>query len=167
MKKHHLLTLLALGFSLLLMAQGQHITLDQPITGGQHTYTATESIRLLPGFSYKPVAAGDYFVGEIGDNVSQEVTPPTAGATGGPNEDDEGIVGATAGSFGVSETGQATYSIPLEFPGGIGGMTPDLSLIYNSNGGDGILGPGWSLGGLSVIHLVPANRYHDGIIAAA
>ena len=46
-------------------------------------------------------------------------------------------------------------------------MSPDLSLVYNSNGPDGILGPRWALGGLSVISCLPANRYYDGIHNAA
>src|SRR5258708_37045986 len=44
-------------------------------------------------------------------------------------------VGRTAGSFAVSPTGAATYSIPLWKPPGIAGLSPSLSLSYSSSQG--------------------------------
>ena len=144
--------------------QATNWVLNQPINGGVHEYEANEYIKLKPGFKYTPNTGGR-FSGKI---LPFMVNPPMAGATGGPAGYENlvgngGIVGATKGNFMVSDGGQAVYSIPLEFPAGVGGMSPDLSLIYTSNGPDGILGPGWGLGGLSVISLVPPSRYHNGI----
>lgn len=151
-----------LWFSATAQQQGENIELNSAIIGGQHEYVATNSIRLKPGFSYKPIQNTDYFKGRI-DNYA--VIPPGEGEVGGPGGEvgDDGVVGGAKGNFGVNEYGQAAYNFPLEFPGGRGGMTPELNLIYNSSGGDGILGPGWSLGGLSVINAVPATRHHNGV----
>ncbi len=72
-------------------------------------------------------------------------TPPTEPDT----ESDK--VGATAATFRVDETGNSTYSLPLYVPQGRGGVKPQLALTYNSGAGDGPLGIGWSMTGLSAI----------------
>jgi RHS repeat-associated protein len=43
-------------------------------------------------------------------------------------------------------TGTATYSIPFEVTPGPVGLQPDVGLSYESGGGNGIVGFGWSLG---------------------
>ena len=70
--------------------------------------------------------------------------------------------GATLGQFQVGASGEASYSIPLAIPPGIAGMQPSLSLAYNSQAGNGSLGMGWALGGLSVVHRCPATLIQDG-----
>ena len=51
----------------------------------------------------------------------------------------------------VAPNGSFMYSYPIKTPPGTNGIGPSLSLVYNSSMGNGILGMGWSLGGLSVI----------------
>lgn len=60
--------------------------------------------------------------------------------------------GTLPGSLGVGNSGAATYSVALVVPPGTAGMQPNLSLDYSSQGANGMLGLGWSLGGLSSIH---------------
>ena len=70
--------------------------------------------------------------------------------------------GYTQGEFKVDESGAATYNIPLQLPPATAGMAPQLSLAYNSLGGNGLLGKGWSLNGLSAITRCGKNINIDG-----
>jgi len=72
-------------------------------------------------------------------------------------------VGTTPGNFSVSQSGAATYDIPLFIPPGTAGVAPHLSLSYNSMGGDGLMGIGWSLSGLSSISRTAQSVYYNGI----
>ena len=74
------------------------------------------------------------------------------------------LVASTPGEFSVSSTGAANYSVPIVVPPGTAGVEPKLSLNYSSQGRNGLLGVGWSIGGLSVIHRCPTNLVKDGFI---
>jgi len=71
-------------------------------------------------------------------------------------------VGSLPGGIAVSPSGAATYNIPLAIPEGRAGMTPSISINYNSQSGNGLLGVGWSIGGLSAISRGGNTIYHDG-----
>lgn len=70
--------------------------------------------------------------------------------------------GAIKAQFEVSQSGAATYSMPIELPVGIGGLTPTLGFSYNSSGGNGLMGVGWSINGLSSITRCAATEKLDG-----
>src|SRR5688572_25270896 len=76
-------------------------------------------------------------------------------------------VGRTQGEFDVSSSGASGYSIPLNLPPGAHGLTPTLALRYDQRGGNGLLGMGWSIGGLSVISLCNKTWVQDGAPAPA
>ncbi len=71
-------------------------------------------------------------------------------------------VGATPGNLEVTTRGSASYTIPVVIPPGTRGIQPKLSLGYDSQAGNGFVGHGWSLGGLSVIHRCGATILLDG-----
>ena len=136
---------------------GEYFELNSTLNANQsHEYHASSYIDLNPGFHSEP---------NIGNNTVLQIDPyfnidPGYGQDVWMSPDHPwGIGGGKVGSipmdFKVNENGAATINIPLEFPAGINGMAPDLSLDYNSQGGDGILGLGWSLGGMSKISRVP------------
>ncbi|NRD44298.1 RHS repeat-associated core domain-containing protein [Corallococcus exiguus] len=61
------------------------------------------------------------------------------------------VAGQVKTSFDVSPNGEALYDVPLWMPPGRAGMAPALSLAYRSRGGNGLLGMGWNITGLSEI----------------
>lgn len=56
-----------------------------------------------------------------------------------------------SGSLQITESGSAIYSLPLEVPPGTGGVTPGITITYNSQAGNGVMGTGWNIAGLSSI----------------
>jgi RHS repeat-associated protein len=53
--------------------------------------------------------------------------------------------GTLAGQFDVSEHGVASYRLPISIPVGVNGLAPEVGLSYQSAGGDGAYGMGWSM----------------------
>lgn len=72
----------------------------------------------------------------------------------------------TPGQFAVSESGSATFTVPIQIPRGIAGMEPNLSLSYTSGGGNGLLGLGWMINGISAVTRCPPTWATDRIRAS-
>ena len=70
-------------------------------------------------------------------------------------------VGTPNGSFTLSPTGGAVYSVAIETPKGINSMQPSLAVSYNSQSGHGIAGYGFNLSGISVITRGKKSIYYD------
>lgn len=63
----------------------------------------------------------------------------------------------------VSPGGAFTYNIPISVVPVKSGVSPALSLAYNSSAGDGEVGVGWHLSGTSRITRCPQTTQHDGV----
>jgi len=116
-------------------------------------------------YLYRVMACNDNGCGSWAVSSAYIVQTSTApGFAADPGDDlVSDAVGATAGSFSVDQQGNANYSIPIYSPRGVGGLTPSVSLNYNSGGGDGLVGFGWNIGGISSISLCRATQEHgDG-----
>ncbi len=61
----------------------------------------------------------------------------------------------------VSAMGSYNYAIPIKTIDGCSEYSPKLSLVYDSHGGNGSLGIGWGLSGLSVISATNHSVYYD------
>ncbi|MGH8273057.1 MAG: SpvB/TcaC N-terminal domain-containing protein, partial [Gammaproteobacteria bacterium] len=70
-------------------------------------------------------------------------------------------VGGIGGQFSATQEGQAAYTMPLPTPGGAGGLTPHLGIVYASGSGPGLLGWNITLGGVSVINRCPPSITYD------
>jgi len=71
-----------------------------------------------------------------------------------------------AGSAAVSDSGSASYSVPISLPPGRGGHMPSLAMSYNSRSGSSVLGTGWQLSGLSKLHRCAPVLDIDGQVGA-
>lgn len=78
----------------------------------------------------------------------------------------QAAVGRTEGSAGVAATGSARYTVPLPLPPGTNGLTPELAIAYDSRHGNGLLGVGFRLAGLSSIQRCNSTLAQDGRVAA-
>ncbi|WP_315799375.1 MULTISPECIES: FG-GAP-like repeat-containing protein [unclassified Bradyrhizobium] len=70
------------------------------------------------------------------------------------------------GKVSVGQSGSAGYSLPIALSPGSAGVAPSLSLDYNSQGGNGIVGVGWSLGGLPSIGRCARTIVQDGVLGS-
>jgi hypothetical protein len=154
--------------SSLLHAQGaqEHWELQSPISGNQN-YIASDYIRLDQGFKYQ-ASPGNLFLAKIDPSL---LFPPTGNEyitengviTSNPSQG--GGVGTVPGQFTISPTGAAVYTIPIECPVGIQGMQPNISIVYNSQAGNGAMGWGWNLAGISSITRCGNNFHFDNKVA--
>ena len=164
MKTHTVLNILALIFvvqTVTAQEQAENWVLEtqQPSYNSQH-YQATKKIELLQGFGAMPYS-GQTFKAEI--NPLLVIPEYNNNITGGSSDNNHGgAVGTIPVTINVNDYGASQIDIPIHLPPGIASMMPELSFAYNSQSGDGILGVGWSIGGLSKISLVPKSYYYNG-----
>lgn len=71
------------------------------------------------------------------------------------------VSGYTPVSASVGENGSSQISIPIVVSPGTAGMSPKLAISYSSQGGNGLLGIGFNLTGLSVISRVGRTLAQD------
>ncbi|MCB0113824.1 MAG: hypothetical protein KDD84_07030, partial [Caldilineaceae bacterium] len=103
---------------------------------------------------------------DTGRHAPPELAAPSCSANTTPLTPELTILasdaGFTQGAFEVNASGAAVYRIPLVASPGTAGIQPDLALVYNSQGGDGIAGVGWSVAGLSAIGRCPTTVERNG-----
>ena len=75
--------------------------------------------------------------------------------------------GVIEGTVNVSMYGGATYYLPIDIPQGVNGMQPDLGIVYNSQSGNGLLGYGWNINGISTINRTGSTLFHNTKMTAA
>ncbi|PIW60058.1 SpvB/TcaC N-terminal domain-containing protein [Shewanella sp. CG12_big_fil_rev_8_21_14_0_65_47_15] len=98
-------------------------------------------------------------------NLSRVTVADAGGSDIEPAETVDLSVAAVKGQAGVSG-GQASYHIPIDLPLGRNGVQPSVSLSYNSQSGNGVLGVGWSLNAGSSISRCGATFAQDGFTRA-
>ncbi len=117
------------------------------------------SVRVLAASMPETEPGNNTALGNI--PLKTEPLPPVPNPNPSRNSASD-AVGSVAGAFLVDESGQAIYKVPIFAPVGTAGVTPKLSLSYNSSGSNGLVGKGWSLDGLSVISRCRQTLHQDG-----
>lgn len=72
------------------------------------------------------------------------------------------VTGTLGGGFNINGNGASNYSINIEVPSGTNGSAPQLSISYSSQAGNGFLGKGFNLNGISSITRTAATYQEDG-----
>ena len=110
------------------------------------------SLALLVGFA----ACQDRAVQVARSN--EALTPLSPGVTA--------KVGRTQGQLETTPSGAAHYRVEIDVPPGRRGVEPNLAFDYLSERGDGVMGVGFSLSGLSVIRRCRRTYAQDDEVAA-
>ncbi|WP_082129105.1 RHS repeat-associated core domain-containing protein [Chryseobacterium gallinarum] len=63
----------------------------------------------------------------------------------------------TKGNIDVNKAGQLQFTLPIDVPPGVKNVTPEISLVYNSESSNGLAGYGWSISGITSITRTPRN----------
>lgn len=91
----------------------------------------------------------DHFTDYVNGIIQTPESPETAGFTPTMMSDIKAVDPSSEMTLisppDVSQKGDANVSYPIKIPSGRNGLQPQLSLQYNSEGGNGWLGQGWSI----------------------
>lgn len=126
-----------------------------------------QTVVLAQGFK-ATASTSNPFIAKIG--------PATENPGGGPTDSQAGVNNPsgtidsstlkyddTKGNIEVTNGGQLQFTLPIAMPPGVKNVSPNLSLVYLSNSGNGIAGYGWTLSGLTAISRIGKNIDKDGI----
>jgi len=174
-----------IGFTLLVLNTG--VSFGQLILQAPPSSVPTGDHKDYNSVTMQPPAVGSGVTGLVAPGVSSQtihlyidksIPQPITGSNGGNNYSNGTDpstpitstlntslpVGETPNSHGVTPTGGASYNIPITLPPGTAGMVPNLSVTYNSQSAEGLLGIGWNLSGLHSIGRMTKTIYHNGYV---
>ncbi len=148
--------LLTLCLCLNTYGQANSYTLTTPDTESKE-YIARDFVRFKPGYSFE--AEGTKKLRAAIQGTDDPFSPkydPSGELTASYS------TGGVGSHVNVSPTGAAIHTIPIAVPAGVNGMQPDIAVTYSSQAGNGIVGWGTNISGLSAITRAPKSIYYDG-----
>ena len=126
------------------------------------TTSGATSFRAYQSGQYVTVTAFYNAGGDVVGTSSVDNTPQLLVASANANT--SSVVGSVSGEFSVAPQGSANYSVSIDVPPGIAGVQPGVGIAYSSQSGNGDLGVGWALTGLSSISRCPKTLAFDGYL---
>ena len=148
-------------------AQYQNYVLKDPDNASK-TYVGRDYVRFMPGYTIT-ATTGKALDAKISNGLNTaDVANVLSVANPGTNPDAitaidrNKAVGQIPISSSVNSSGAKCYNVPIEIVPGRLGFQPNISLSYNSQAGNGIVGMGWSISGLSSIERVNKTMFFDG-----
>ena len=123
-------------------------------------------------FPHDPYEWADTGGDGIGDNTWQQLNADSDGdgvpdiVDGLPDDAGSSVHPAIAveSRFEVTDSGSASMIVPVQTFAGTAGAVPRLSLGYDSGSGNGYLGLGWGVTGLSQVARCQRTHYQDGLV---
>jgi RHS repeat-associated protein len=165
----NILVLACLSVFTVASSQSNNTAFSATESGGQ-SHSSCKSIQLNPGYQYTPSTGATNMQAFINPYATCEAVYGSSMPVSGNNPPgplNQGMeVGTTAGAYTLTESGGAFYSIPLAIPPGTNGMSPALSINYNSQGGLSLMGTKWVMSGLSSISRIAASTFYDQTVGA-
>lgn len=146
-----------LGFSQTILYQAENTS---------RTVQDPQAVVLAQGFHASSTVANP-FVAKIGPNTENPGGGPADSNAGSNNPSGTSVLGDqkfhdTKGNIEVNGAGQLQFTLPIALPPGVKSVSPNVSLIYMSNSGNGLAGFGWSLSGITNIARIGKNIEKDG-----
>lgn len=146
-----------MGFSQTILYQAESIT---------RTVQDPQTVVLAQGFQA---------TGNISNPFVAKIGPSNGNSVGGPVDSQAGATnpsGTTApsgqsfhdtkGNIEVNAGGQLQFTLPIDLPPGVKNIAPNMSLNYTSNSGNGVMGYGWSISGVTAISRMGKTIERDG-----
>ncbi len=138
-------------------------------------YQAESTTRTVQDPQTVILTEGFHAKSDISNPFVAKIGPATENPGGGPTDSNAGSdnpSGTTAptgksfhdtkGNIEVNGAGQLQFTLPIALPPGIKNVSPNMSLIYLSNSGNGISGFGWTISGITTISRSGKNIEKDG-----
>ncbi|GAA4166992.1 hypothetical protein GCM10022217_41600 [Chryseobacterium ginsenosidimutans] len=147
-----------MGFSQTILYQAESTT---------RTVQDPQTVLLAQGF-YATSNVSNPFIAKIGPTTESPGGGPidsNAGAnnpTGTTTSSSEQKFHDTKGNIEVTGAGQLQFTLPIALPFGVKNVSPNVSLIYFSNSGNGIAGFGWTLSAVTSISRIGKTIEKDG-----
>lgn len=140
-------------------------TIKADLYNGSYVLKTRDGIVFKPGFQIGPDQLhGHTFTAKVDHSLVTQINnyePSTVNGTVPALDNNNCIPGTIGGQVDVSASGAANYQIPIQVSPGSNGMQPNLSIAYSSQGGNGLLGWGWNIAGLSAISRVNKTAYYN------